>query len=130
RVDLLALLHLREKGEGVGPFQVHLVVKDVQPAALGKQAKIPVGNARGQIGEYRRAVLAQLWVAQQDQVRFQVLGQHPFLASVVDQAARQVQLLDAAAAPVDDLGGQHSADTEFLAKAEQRHVDAGRINVR
>ena len=48
---------------------------------------------------------------------------------MVHQPPGQVQLADAAAAPVDDLGGQHAADAEFLAEAEQQHVDPGRVHV-
>ena len=48
---------------------------------------------------------------------------------VVDQPPGQVQLADAAAAPVDDLRRQHAADAQLLAEAEQHDVDAGRVDV-
>ena len=51
------------------------------------------------------------------------------MTGVIHQPAGQVQLADAAAAPVDDFRGQHAADADFLAEAEQQHIDAGRIDV-
>ena len=96
---------------------------------FGEQAEVAVGHAAGQFRQGRLAILLQTRVAQQQQVGLQVLGQDVLRHGVVDQSPGQGQFADAGAAPVDDLRGQHAADAQLLAKAEQQHVDAGGVHV-
>src|SRR5438045_75653 len=108
---------------------MHLVVDDMNQSSFGEQAKVAIADLRRQLRQERLAMLAQLGIAEHDQVWLQVLGQEPMTTSKCDQPASQVQFLNRAAAPVDDLRGQHTTNAQLLAEAEQHDVDAGRINI-
>ena len=47
----------------------------------------------------------------------------------VHELGGEDRLADGAARPVDDLGGQHVADPELLAEADQHRVDAGGVGL-
>ena len=74
RIDRFVLRHLREQIKGIAAAKMHLVVDDVNQAALGEQTKIWVADVLSQFGQERLAMFAELGVAEQDQVRLQVLG--------------------------------------------------------
>ena len=82
-------------------------------------------SSRSSSSVYGRDVL----VLDGQQPAVDVLGQRALLQRVVHELGGEDRLADGAARPVDDLGGQHVADAELLAEAEQQRVHAGGVRL-
>jgi hypothetical protein len=113
----------------VGALDEVVGVERVDPVGVGEDPDVGVGDGRLQLAQLGLRVGGDVLVLDGEQPAVDVLGQRALLQGVVHELGRQDHLADGAARPVDDLGGQHVADAELLAEAEQQRVDAGGVRL-
>ena len=128
-VRVLVDAELVEDLVDVGALDELLGVERVDPVGIAEDADVGVGDARVQIAELRLGVGTHVLVLDREQPAVDVLGRRALLLGEVHELGRQDRLAHRASRPVDDLGGQHVADAELLAEADQHGVDAGGVGL-
>ena len=128
-VRVLVDAELVEDLVDVGALDEALGVERVDPVGVREDADVGVGDARVQLAQLGLGVGPDVLVLDRQQPAVDVLGQRALLLREVHELGGQDGLADRAPRPVDDLGGQHVADPELLAEADQQRVDAGRVGL-
>src|SRR5579871_5404287 len=112
-----------EEDERVRAVQVNVAVEDVNFSPFGEEAIVAISDAFGEFAQSLVAHFIKLRIAEHDELRLQPLGHDLLSHCVSNEPTSAIELAHTALAPVDNLGREHTANSEFLTKAEQEDVD-------